>query len=340
MIPDILKSRYYWAVLVATALALLLFFWPRHKARYITDEGVVWTTGYHITYLSAVPMTDSIQAIFASVDASASVYNEQSLVSRINRNETDRVDSLFARMYHASWTICGQSGGAYDPTVMPLVNAWGFGYRKGELPTQSQIDSILTFVGMKRTRLADGALHKEDPRTQFDFSSIAKGLAVDEVGRMLERNGVEDYMVEIGGEVLARGKNPHGKPWHVSVDVPSDQPDSAVHQSAVVLSIDRWAVATSGNYRKYRDLEKGERVSHIVNPNTGSSQTSNLLSVTVVASDCMTADAWATACMAMGLDGTHSLMEGMDNLGVMTIHADHDGNLVVWSNRRFAAFIP
>ena len=285
MIPDILKSRYYWAVLVATALALLLFFWPRHKARYITDEGVVWTTGYHITYLSAVPMTDSIQAIFASVDASASVYNEQSLVSRINRNETDRVDSLFARMYHASWTICGQSGGAYDPTVMPLVNAWGFGYRKGELPTQSQIDSILTFVGMKRTRLADGALHKEDPRTQFDFSSIAKGLAVDEVGRMLERNGVEDYMVEIGGEVLARGKNPHGK------------------------------------------------------PNTGSSQTSNLLSVTVVASDCMTADAWATACMAMGLDGTQSLMEGMDNLGVMTIHADHDGNLVVWSNRRFAAFI-
>lgn len=154
---------------------------------------------------------------------------------------------------------------------------------------------------------------------------------------MLERNGVKNYLVEIGGEVLARGVNQQGAPWHVSVDLPLSQADSVVHSSAVVLTIDSLAVATSGNYRKFRDRPAGERVSHIIDPLTGRGQVSNLLSVTIVAPDCMTADAWATACMAMGLERTRAMMERVDNLGVMTISTDDDGNWVVWSNHRFAS---
>ena len=333
MEESVFRSRRYWAVLAALAVGLCVLFVGRHRERavYHTDDGVVWTTGYHIVYSSPSPLADSIQAVLARVDASASVYNEQSLVSRINRNDTSQPDSLFTRLYNCSWTIYWLSGGSYDPTVMPLVEAWGFGHDLRAEPTQAQLDSILPYVGMKRTRLAGGVLTKDDPRTQFDFSSIAKGLAVDEVGRMLERNGVKNYLVEIGGEVLARGVNQQGAPWHVSVDLPLSQADSVVH------AIDSLAVATSGNYRKFRDRPAGERVSHIIDPLTGRGQVSNLLSVTIVAPDCMTADAWATACMAMGLDRTRAMMERVDNLGVMTISTDDDGNWVVWSNHRFAS---
>ena len=339
MEESVFRSRRYWAVLAALAVGLCVLFVGRHRERavYHTDDGVVWTTGYHIVYSSPSPLADSIQAVLARVDASASVYNEQSLVSRINRNDTSQPDSLFTRLYNCSWTIYWLSGGSYDPTVMPLVEAWGFGHDLRAEPTQAQLDSILPYVGMKRTRLAGGVLTKDDPRTQFDFSSIAKGFAVDEVGRMLERNGVKNYLVEIGGEVLARGVNQQGAPWHVSVDLPLSQADSVVHSSAVVLTIDSLAVATSGNYRKFRDRPAGERVSHIIDPLTGRGQVSNLLSVTIVAPDCMTADAWATACMAMGLERTRAMMERVDNLGVMTISTDDDGNWVVWSNHRFAS---
>ena len=338
MEESVFRSRRYWAVLAALAVGLCVLFVGRHRERavYHTDDGVVWTTGYHIVYSSPSPLADSIQAVLARVDASASVYNELSLVSRINRNDTSQPDSLFTRLYNCSWTIYWLSGGSYDPTVMPLVEAWGFGHDLRAEPTQAQLDSILPYVGMKRTRLAGGVLTKDDPRTQFDFSSIAKGLAVDEVG-MLERNGVKNYLVEIGGEVLARGVNQQGAPWHVSVDLPLSQADSVVHSSAVVLTIDSLAVATSGNYRKFRDRPAGERVSHIIDPLTGRGQVSNLLSVTIVAPDCMTADAWATACMAMGLERTRAMMERVDNLGVMTISTDDDGNWVVWSNHRFAS---
>ena len=271
MEESVFRSRRYWAVLAALAVGLCVLFVGRHRERavYHTDDGVVWTTGYHIVYSSPSPLADSIQAVLARVDASASVYNEQSLVSRINRNDTSQPDSLFTRLYNCSWTIYWLSGGSYDPTVMPLVEAWGFGHDLRAEPTQAQLDSILPYVGMKRTRLAGGVLTKDDPRTQFDFSSIAKGLAVDEVGRMLERNGVKNYLVEIGGEVLARGVNQQGAPWHVSVDLPLSQADSVVHSSAVVLTIDSLAVATSGNYRKFRDRPAGERVSHIIDPLTG-----------------------------------------------------------------------
>lgn len=311
----------------------------KSRKQYILNQGVVWTTEYHIKYEATADLNDSIQQLFKSIDESASAFNKESCISAINDNKSDVADAFIVKLYNKAVEVSRASDGLYDPTVMPLVNAWGFGYKSGELPTQTQIDSILQFVGMEHTSLNGNKIVKDDPRVQFDFSSIAKGMACDEVAAMLERNGVENYMVEIGGEVVAKGMNPNGQPWHVSIDMPeSDGSDGAQHNSALVIKLDGEAVATSGNYRKYKE-SGGKKLSHIVNPKTGDSETSNLLSVSIVAPDCMTADAWATACMAMGEEKTKAMMADNDKLGVMTISVNSDGDFVIWSNKRFANLV-
>lgn len=330
-------SRRYIAILIATLVAVVCFFVFKPKPnRTYQLTGVVWTTDYHITYQGSANFTDSVQAVLNAVDMSASVYNKQSLISAINENRSDALDACLTQLYKASQQVHKASEGAFDPTVMPLVNAWGFGYKNGQLPTQSQLDSILQFVGLAKTRLEQGRIVKQDSRTQFDFSSIAKGYACDEIGRMLERNGVENYMVEIGGEVAMKGKSPRGDKWNISIDMPVSDPDGSHHESALTLAMEHGGVATSGNYRKYKEVD-GKRISHIVNPKTGKSEESSLLSVTVIAPDCMTADAWATACMAMGTEKAKALMENEKKLGVMTIATAPNGSYEVWSNAAFAA---
>lgn len=332
-------SRRYLAILAATLVAVVCFFLFKSGARHTFRlSGVVWTTDYHITYHGKTDLTDSVQAVLNAVDMSASVYNKKSVISAINADRTDVLDACLTQLFDASQEVHKASSGAFDPTVMPLVNAWGFGYKNGQLPTQAQIDSILQFVGLEKTRIEQGRIVKQDPRTQFDFSSIAKGYACDEIGRMLERNGVENYMVEIGGEVTVKGVNPRGNKWNISIDMPVADPNGAHHESASTLSLDKGGVATSGNYRKYKDVE-GKRISHIVNPKTGKSEESSLLSVTVTAPDCMMADAWATACMAMGTEKTKALMQNEKKLGVMTIISTPSGGFEVWSNAAFASLI-
>ena len=329
--------RKYTAILVLLAAALVMFFVSRDRKRFFSHEGVVWTTEYHITYEASHDLGDSIQLILGNMDMSVSPYNKASLISAINENKTVRTDAYLQRLLATSRKVWRESGGAFDPTVMPLVNAWGFGYKSGTLPSRAQIDSLLQFVGMDKVTLRGDSLLKQDPRVMLDFSSIAKGMACDEIGRMLARNGAVNWLVEIGGEVMASGVNNRGTAWHVSVDMPTSEDNgNADHESAMVLTLDSGAVATSGNYRKWR-IEEGNKLSHIIDPHTGDSRTGTLLSVTVVAGDCMTADAWATACMVMGEEKVKEMMKKRHDLGVMTISADTvSGNLVVWSNKPFA----
>ncbi len=330
-------NRRYAAILVALVVALVMMFVARDRKRFFTSEGVVWTTEYHITYLASHDLSDSIQLIFNKIDNSVSPYNKASLVTALNENASQRVDACVKRLLEASMAIHRESGGAFDPTVMPLVNAWGFGYKSGTMPTREQVDSILAFVGLDKVSLEGDRLVKADPRVMLDFSSIAKGLACDEVGRMLERNGAASWLVEIGGEVVARGVNKRGTAWRVSVDMPTGEGDELSHESALTLALDSGAVATSGNYRKWRE-QGGKRFSHLIDPRTGESRVGTLLSVTVIAPDCMSADAWATACMVMGGEEVKRMMQGRDDLGVMTIEGDTvTGNLIVWSNAPFAA---
>ena len=327
----------YAAILVLLVAAIVTMFVLRDRKRYFTHEGVVWTTEYHITYEADRDLGDSIQLILGNLDMSVSPYNKASLISAINENKTTHIDSHLQRLLNASREVWQQSGGAFDPTVMPLVNAWGFGYKNGALPSRAQLDSILTFIGLDKVTLHGDSLKKQDPHAMLDFSSIAKGYACDEIGRMLARNGADNWLVEIGGEVMASGMSSHGKPWHVSVDMPSSENDgNTAHESVMILTLDSGAVATSGNYRKWR-VEEGKKLSHIVDPHTGDSRAGTLLSVTVIASDCMHADAWATACMVMGEEKVKNMMEKRRDLGMMTISADTvSGSLVVWSNKPFA----
>lgn len=328
--------RRHAAILIVLGVALAVMLCGREHKRFFSHEGVVWTTEYHITYEASHDLGDSIQLILGNLDMSVSPYNKASLITALNENTTWRVDKYICRLLDASLTVNRESGGAFDPTVMPLVNAWGFGYKNGTPPSRAQLDSILMFVGMDKVALHGDTLVKSDKRLMLDFSSIAKGMACDEIGRMLQRNGARNWLVEIGGEVMASGTNKRGTPWQVSVDMPNDRQDTVNHESALVIELDSAAVATSGNYRKWRN-EGGNRISHIIDPKTGDSRAGTLLSVTVVAPDCMTADAWATACMVMGEQQVKEFMEKRDDLGVMTITADTlTGNYIVWSNRSFA----
>lgn len=330
-------SKPYFAVLSVSILGLVALWCSRQEQQPQWHEniGSAWTTEYHIRYLGTTDLTDSIQAVLQAIDQSASVYNKSSAISAINNGSSMHSNALLDTLYQTSVIVHQATGGAFDPTVMPLVDAWGFGHKNGVLPTKAQIDSILQFVGLAKVSVVNGEFVKSDPRVQLDFSSIAKGLACDEVGRMLARNGVKCFMVEIGGEITVAGTNPKQQPWRVSVDLPSDQSDSTTHESALILRIDNGGIATSGNYRKYLESD-GKRISHIVNPMTGDSEVSDLLSVTIVASSCMVADAWATACMVLGTERTQELTQERNDLGVMTISANEQGQFVIWSNAKFA----
>jgi len=303
----------------------------RERKHFYNNVGEVWTTSYHITYEARHDLGDSIEVILRNIDNAASPYNDSSLVAAFNRDAIGGpADSLLLRLVHTSQTVHDLSNGAFDPTVMPLVKAWK-PYIKNETntqPSRATIDSLLQFVGMQHITLRGDSIVKDDPRTQVDFSAIAKGFACDEIAQMLQRNGVKNLMVEIGGEVAMRGVNSHGDKWHISVDAPTD---ANSHVSALVIAMTDGAVATSGNYRQCRATK-----SHIVDPRTGDCLVGDLLSATIVANDCMTADAWATACMVLGTEKTQQLLGNREDIGVMTISAGTDGNLVVWSNARFA----
>ncbi len=330
------KLRY--AILLVLAIACVAFYFARDRKRYVTAQGVVWTTEYHITYESNANLADSINAVFNKIDASANVYNKSSLVSQFNDYGEVNADSILTLLLAEARTVYEQSDSLYDPTVMPLVTAWKKARKEKRTPSKGYIDGLLALVGLDNVKVENGVMRAATKGVQLDFSSIAKGLACDEVGRMLERNGVTNYLVEIGGEVVAHGVNERGACWYVSVDMPTDQAEKTEHASALVLALDGKSVATSGNYRQFAMVD-GKRVTHIIDPKTGAASQSDLLSVSIVAPRCVTADAWATACMAMGTASTQALMDKRNDLGVMTISTDSVGNYIVWSNAAFAACV-
>ncbi|MBO5029577.1 MAG: FAD:protein FMN transferase [Muribaculaceae bacterium] len=259
---------------------------------------MIWNTMYNVTYDGPATLRDSLMPQFNRVAASVSAFDSTSLVSRINRNETARTDSAFRHVYRMSQLVNGRSGGAFDPTVSPLVTAWGFGKGHKATADTARIDELLKYVGIGKTRLHGNLLLKNDPRLEFNFSAIAKGYGCDAVGEMFLRNGVSNFLIEVGGEILAHGESPRGGKWRVSVDMPI-RSEGVVHQSQCVLKIGNEGVATSGNYRNYHE-QKGHVYGHTIDPVTGRPVQTDVLSATVIAPTAMEADAYATAAMALG----------------------------------------
>lgn len=320
------------AALGAIGLVLLFVLKP-DKEEWHKPAGIVWNTEYHITYLSAADLSDSIDATFRRVELSVSPFNKASLITAINEGRTDRLDAALTAIYTKSVEINKDSGGAFDPTLSPLINAWGFGFKSGNMPSDAQIDSMLQFVGIGKTRLNGNRLIKADPRTTFNFSAIAKGYGCDEIGRMLERNGVTDYLVEVGGEIVAKGKNPQGEKWHVSIDKPIIS-DGIIHESADVVAVTGCAIATSGNYRNFKTDSLGNHYAHIISPSSGRPSTTDILSATVIAPDCMTADAYATTLMVLGMEKSRQLLSRHPELSAMLITSD-GGKFKIWHTGNF-----
>lgn len=333
---EVSKKQYLYFCILAVVGISVLYLFPRGSMAptYRNCSGVVWTTQYHITYESETALDDSILTVFNLVDNSLSMFNDYSLISRINKGEHIPADSMLICLYETSVKVNSETDGAFDPTVSPLMKAWGFVEKTGELPERAEIDSIMEFVGIGKTSLKDGYIVKTDSRTAFDFSAIAKGFACDEIGRMLRRNGVENYLVEVGGEIALRGRNDSGQRWCVSVDSPIESSDSVIHENACIIRLGKGGIATSGNYRNFNDIE-GRKVVHTMNPKTGFPETSSLLSATIIAKNCMLADAYATACMVMGLEKSKTFLQENEGIAGFLIYTGTDETLSTWHNTAF-----
>lgn len=275
----------------------------RRAADYRVIEGAMLGTTLRVTVCIGEPSTGElyrrIMAVDSTMKRSMSIFDENSLLSRLNRNETDSVDEHILRNWTLAREVGALSGGRYDVTVKPLVDAWGFAGR--ERTAEPNLDSLLGFVGCDKAEIRGGRLLKSDPRVQLDFNSVAKGYTVDRVAALLEEYGAENYLVDIGGEVRCRGVNPRGTPWRIGIERPQDGVAYGLTSEARI-ALSGGALATSGNYRRFFVDAAGNKVAHTIDPRTGRSVLSRLLSATVAADDCARADALATMYMAMGAD--------------------------------------
>ena len=292
------------------------------KTVYRTQQGKIFGTLYTITYEHNEDLQPLIVEVLQAVDGSLSPFNKRSIITHVNNNDTIIVDTLFTEVFRHAETIYRESHGAFDPTVAPLVNAWGFGFKEGNDVDTDAIDSLLALVGMHRVTLTDGYIAKEDPRIMLDFSAIAKGYGSDCVARVFDRCGIKNYMVEIGGEVVIKGHNKNGNPWGIGINKPIDDSLSVNQELQTVLRLTDCAIATSGNYRNFY-YKDGVKYAHTIDPRSGYPVQHSLLSATVIADNCMRADALATAFMVLGVDSAMAYCERYPEIeGYFIVAAD------------------
>ena len=290
-----------------------------NKPTYRTQKGKIFGTLYTVTYEHNADLQPQIMAAMQRVDNSLSPFNKGSVITHVNNNDSIHVDALFTEVFCTAEQIYRDSHGAFDPTVAPLVNAWGFGFKQGVDVSSTTIDSLLTLVGFDRISLNGNHVEKADERIMLDFSAIAKGYGSDCVARVLDSCGIKNYMVEIGGEVVVKGHNKNGNPWGIGITKPVDDSLSMNQDLQTVLRLTDRAIATSGNYRNFY-YKDGVKYAHTIDPRTGYPVQHSLLSATVIADNCMRADALATAFMVLGTDSAMAYCER---------HPEIDGYFIV-----------
>ena len=307
------------------------------KLSYHHHEGKVFGTYYNIRYEAAVDLEDSIKAAFTAFDNSLSLFNPHSILSAVNDNRDTVTNAYFETMWAEATRVHRLSNGAFDITVAPLVNYWGFG-KKDRNPSLSlpsregnkDIDSLLVFVGFEKVQLIGHKVVKADPRVQIDGGAVAKGQACDMIAEVLRRNGAANYLVDIGGEVVAHGVNAKGEKWHIGITKPNLNNEGAQEELQEILAVSDICMATSGNYRNYYYSE-GERRSHTIDPRSGYPVQHSLLSATVVSSSCMRADAMATACMVLGAKEAMAMIDRAGDAACYLIVAQNDSLITITS---------
>jgi len=309
-------------------------------AKYIFNEGQIYGTVYHIVYESpgGRDLKPEIDKELQRLNMIFSTFNPESQISKVNRNLPVDLDPLFIRCFNTSMGISELSDGAFDITVAPLVNAWGFGFKNKENITPSLIDSLLLITGYTKVFLENGKIEKENPGIMLDMSAIAKGFTCDLIGEFLAGKGCAHYMVEIGGEVVAKGVNQRGSVWNIGISKPDESAMYAQEDIQTVVKLPSRALATSGNYRNFY-VEDGKKYGHEIDPHTGYPAETNLLSATVLANDCMTADALATAFMVLGLERSIEMHKKLKNVDVYFIYADDSGFNKIYMSERFGRYL-
>ena len=331
---------------LGTALLFLTACLPEGGITEQRLQGQELGTTYSIIFYGpdTVAWEAKVDSVFLVINQSMSTYQQGSIISRINDGEEGvRVDDQFKEVFELSQHVHRRTKGYFDPTVGVLVDAWGFGPGEQQDLDSLRVDSLLQYVGFSKVRLnEDQVIVKEKPEIRFDFNAVAKGYAIDRIGKMLENSGVENYLVEVGGEILSKGRklapqelDPES-PDTLAIDSPSlqwkvgiDDPQSTDNrQLKKVISIKDQALASSGNYRKFRvDEQTGMRYVHTINPLTGYTENGSVLASSVLSDDCATADAFATAFMAMPLEESIDILTHSTDLEGYIIYLDEEGEL-------------
>ena len=297
---------------------------------YQHNKGFIFGTVYNITYQSDKNLEKEIIRELDKVDASLSPFNEKSIISKINRNEEAVVDNYFYDVFNLAMQISEDTNGAFDITVAPIVNAWGFGFKSGSSPTSQYIDSLKQFIGYKKVRIdKDKHVVKQDERIMLDCSAIAKGYGSDVVARLFNAKGIKNYMIEIGGEIVASGLSDKRLPWKIGITKPSEDSLGTSNELQTILNITDRAMATSGNYRNFY-YKNGKRYAHTIDPRTGYPIQHNILSATVIAKSCAQADAYATSFMVLGLEEAKKILERHPQLLAYLIYTNKDNEYEVW----------
>lgn len=292
---------------------------------YQREEGNIFGTTYRITYKCKESLKPEIEKTLQQVDNSLSPFNKSSIISKINNNEEVTPDSMFVYVFNMAQQVSQATDGAFDITVAPLVNAWGFGFKNNVEPDSAAIEAMKGYTGYKKITLTDGKIKKEHPQTMLNCSAIAKGYGCDAIARMLESKGIDDYMVEIGGEVALKGKNSKDSHWVIGVNKPIEDAKQT-NELQTILKLTNCSMATSGNYRNYRYID-GKKYSHTIDPHSGYPVEHSLLSATVIAKECAYADALATAFMVMGLEKAIQYCEQHPEIEGYFIYSDSNGKM-------------
>ena len=317
------------AILSVIVIGSVMVVSKQRNVPFQDNRGFVFGTMYQITYQSDKDYQKDIEAELKKVDNSLSPFNPKSVISKVNRNENVEVDDMFAEVFNLAEKISSETDGAFDITVAPMVNAWGFGFKSGKMPTRKQLDSLRNIVGFHKVAMEGRRVVKKNPVTMLDCSAIAKGFGCDVVAKFLQSHGVKNYMVNIGGEIVTCGVNMERVPWKIGVTKPVDDSLSVSEENQTVLNVTDKAMATSGNYRNFY-YKNGKKYAHTIDPKTGCPVQHNILSATVLADNCATADAYATSFMVMGLDKAKKVLDKHPELMAYFIYSDNQGKNAVW----------
>ncbi len=325
------KKKLYWQLpfLLILIIGSIYIIAQQRSAPYQKDEGFIFGTVYHITYQNDNNLKQDIEAELEKVNKTFSTFDSTSIISLINQNKPVKINDMFAEIFDLSEEISTETEGAFDITVAPLVNVWGFGFKSGQKPTKEKIDSLRLLVGYNKVKLYENGVKKKNPKIMLDCSAVAKGYGSDIVARYLREQGVKNFMVEIGGEIVTSGLSENRLPWKIGVTKPSDNKTDMNQEVETILNVTDKAMATSGNYRNFY-YKGGKKYAHTIDPKTGYPVQHSLLSATVLAKNCATADAYATSFMVMGVEKAEALLEKHPELMAYFIYAGPKGELKTW----------